>query len=138
MSQKDKPNRLEKQLIAIKQGAQDALAGGKTVRIKGVSRDASALVALVDAALAPYEKVHMARALESQGVAERRAGVRSTRELVQLVRLAFGAEFGVNAAECSKVGFEPRKRVWNDAGNAQTRTERIEVGTDHRRRNPGK
>ena len=109
MAAHDKPSKVEKDLLAMKLGAQQALAGGKTLTFGGKVYDAASFLQAVDGQLAPYSNVHQLRTQLENGVDDRRLSEPQAELFVLLAKHAAAAAFGESSAEFALLGFSPRK-----------------------------
>jgi len=105
----DNPSRTEAKLLAIRQGAEKVLTGGKTVPYKGQSLDANGLLALVDGYLGPIQKVRSDRATLNADLATRRTNAPDVAEFVRLLKASVEVSFGVNSEEFTAFGFTQKK-----------------------------
>ncbi len=105
----DSPGRMEKKLLAIRQGVVAALTSGKTVPYKGQALDSTGLLALVDGYLAPIQKVRTDRAALNTDLETRRTDAPAVAEFVRLLKASVEVTFGENSNEFTLFGFSKKK-----------------------------
>jgi hypothetical protein len=142
---KDKPGATERKLIAIREGAVKALAGGKAVPYMGQSLDANALVALMDTFLGPIQKVRLGRAALRADTEARRAAAPSVMQFLRLFRGCVAGTYGESSEEFTLLGFSkktptpltPDEKVHKTEQLRATRAARGTLGPKARRKVKG-
>jgi hypothetical protein len=134
----DNPASVEARIVAHLDGAATKLQSGETLQVLGVTYNAQQLTAELGSRRAPYIATDGAHQALTAAIEARVAAEPGTVAFLDALDLAVGANFGPTSQSVESFGVTPRNRVCHDAGNARTRTVRIEVGPCHHRRSPAK
>ena len=111
MASHDNAGRVERDLLAIKQGIAQVLTSGKTISFEGTSYDQASFEQFVDAVLAPFSNVRRLKALIEEGMVERRAKKSEAERIVNVIKHAAGGTFGEKSVEFAAFGFAPKKKA---------------------------
>jgi hypothetical protein len=109
VSKNDESTKTERTLNAIKLGAAEALAGGKTLTVLGTSYDAAGLDKATTDLLATYQTAREKRIDWNNAVSDRRAKEPDAKQFVRELKRTAGFILGETSVEYSKLGFKPRK-----------------------------
>lgn len=116
-------------------GLQTALPAGVTqLIVGGVSYPVADLVKLAQELVKPWKDVRAAHVAVRKFGQDRPAAEQKLTAFLADAKIAVMGLLGRENQALTSFGIKPQKRVCNDAGNARTRTVRIEVGVGHRNR----
>ncbi len=110
MATHENPTKTERELEAILKGAQQVLAGGKTISFRGQSYDLAGFTTLVQSYLDPYVKIRESRALTRKLLEDRRTNELDASEFVHSMKVTAEGAYGDQSVEYAQFGFSPRKK----------------------------